>query len=489
MKNDQYRMLELNPELVVCALAIQDRKMADIVGRGVRPSHFGSPQIRGLFQYLMDVYSDPASKKAIPTLEQVRRRFPWYQMIPISQGVTAELMALEVMSLSLQREAGIAVAQITSESLVTVDAVNIAITQLRDLAGGHQETSAVTLAQSAGLAREWYEAGKDGKITGVPYPYKDLNTETRGMHPGEFILLYGRPKSGKTFSLLEILAHVHALNPESRILFVSFEIVKERIVNRLACMLEKLDYGRFNRGELSEGEQERLYQWTEHLQQPGTGAEQIWLDGPAIHDYTRKKGYTLLDIEQRAILINADIVFIDGLLHAKDLRTKQKSREWSVVSNISSDTKAMAIGLHCPVVCTHQANRESEFLPAGEETQRDIAYSDALAQDADVALRVIQTTLNEQPIRVFQIPGAREFKLLGFKTHADYCTRLDYIDAIQNKDELKRLLSREAREPRTERDRTARQLKSRKRGPSAPIIHSSEPSGMTWPSTEEEEGG
>lgn len=466
-----------NPEFLLLGLIIEKRKMAEVLRSGVRPAHFGSPQLGKLFKYLYDTYNDPAKKGTIPTEQQVRRRFPWYQPPLLDIGVTAQGTASEVIGLSLQREALLAITEIQTNELITVDAVNEAVAKLRDLASAHQEIAAMALSESAHLAAEWYEAGRNRKITGRPYPYPDLNVETRGMHAGDFILLYGRPKSGKTFSLLEIMIHVLQNDPEARILFVSFEVVAQRIINRLACLLEKLDYGRFNRGELDAQEHLRLERWTAELSASNSIGERLWLDGPAIHKQTRKKTYNLIDVEQRALLLGANVVFIDGLLHASDVRTKQRSREWNVVSNISSDTKAMAISLNCPVVCTHQANRESEFIPATEDTQRDIAYSDALAQDADVALRIVSTTQNQKPIRLFQIPGAREFKMLGFTAHANYCAEMGFIGVVPNKRALRELLSKEAKDPPSAAARTAAKLRSTRRKAPEVIIRNFAPLG------------
>jgi hypothetical protein len=98
--------------------------------------------------------------------------------------------------------------------------------------------------------------------------------------------------------------------------------------------------------------------------------------------------------------------------------------------NISRDLRQMVLSTGVPVIATMQANRKA----AGHNDANldEIAYSDALAQDATMAARVINDKVS--PTISVVIGGSREFKLHGFRINAVPARDFSYHSELTEKD-------------------------------------------------------
>jgi len=428
-----------NPETLALAFILQTRSLGEFLKAGLRPDHFGPPH-REAVEFLIQSMKETGG---LPTLTQFIRRFPWFQPEPIPEGITTLSVTKEVIEFSLQREVSSRVFGLQAKQFVTSDQLRDVIRDLKDLLAKHETFDLAPADENTQIVRDWYREGEIKQITGIPYPWKELNIETRGIQKHDFILIFGRPKNGKTWVLMSLLAYLLPRMPnDSRILFVSYEMDLQRLMNRLACIIAQVDYGKFNKAQLSQEEYKKYELGLAIIEEAKRKyGRRIFFAGPAIRSSGRK-GFSMLDIEQAAETIEPIAIFIDGLLHAKDSRTGKRSRDWSVVSNISSDTKALALARHCPIICTHQANRESEMVPM-IETQRDIAYADALAQDADLSIRVTKCRTAEGQRRLLLQPeGAREFELLGFTIGGSFCEDMEIKEVMSEPSAIRALLSR-----------------------------------------------
>jgi energy-coupling factor transporter ATP-binding protein EcfA2 len=425
-------------------MVLERRCLDELLSGGLRAEHLGMPGVQQAFKYLVEHRAEYSS---LPTLSEFVRQNPGVIPEPAPPDVSPAAVAAELIGLSLQRQVAVQLAALQSKTLTTPQAVQEAITQMRTLLYDHQPNTTVTAGGMSAEPLAWYERGKDATITGLPYPWPVLNTETRGIQPTDFIVLYGRPKSGKTFELLHVLNHI-SQQREGRVLFVSFEMSRNQLMNRLACIRAKVDYGRFNKGLLSPTEYQTLGDALADIRYSEKLGREIVFAGPAISPARRKKAYSLLDVEQAARDTGAIAVFIDGLLHAADVRTGKRSREWTVISNLSSDAKQLALSLNVPVIVTHQANREGEKdVPV--DSQRDIANADALGQDADMTLRITKIRADRSGARqlLLQPTGAREFELPGFLVSGAFCEGMtDWCERVDDYKKLKSLLRKEVDE-------------------------------------------
>jgi hypothetical protein len=80
-----------------------------------------------------------------------------------------------------------------------------------------------------------------------------------------------------------------------------------------------------------------------------------------------------------------DIVFVDGMYLMKDDRTNSRNVDWKNITNISQDLKLTAQDFDIPLVGVTQANRSADKSTGEDLTE--LAYADALGQDADAVFR------------------------------------------------------------------------------------------------------
>ena len=90
------------------------------------------------------------------------------------------------------------------------------------------------------------------------------------------------------------------------------------------------------------------------------------------------------NVEEVQALIHShqpDVVVIDGVYLLSE--NKGDSANWEKLTDVSRNLKRMADGHGIPIVGIHQANRAA----AGKRVEiENIAYSDALGQDADLVI-------------------------------------------------------------------------------------------------------
>ncbi|MDA8087605.1 MAG: replicative DNA helicase, partial [Nitrospiraceae bacterium] len=84
-------------------------------------------------------------------------------------------------------------------------------------------------------------------VTGVPSGFKDLDEYTAGFHPGDLVIVGGRPSAGKTAFGLNIVQHVGVQQKEPVAIF-SLEMSLSQITMRMLCAEAMVDASSVRRG-------------------------------------------------------------------------------------------------------------------------------------------------------------------------------------------------------------------------------------------------
>jgi len=440
-----------HPEVLAIQMILERRCLGEMLKAGLREEHFSMLNAKEAFSFLIDYSKEAGQEGSVPSTHWFQKKHIWYSPGVIPDAMTPVSLTKEIIDLSLQREAAGVAAELSIKPYKSLEDLELAIGKMRTVLDGHKQQVSVTAGESVDLVRQWYKEGKEKGITGLPYPWDALNTKTRGMHPGDYVILYGRPKQGKTSVCIEILAHVLTkLQPNQHVLFVSYEMTRTRLMNRLACKMAKLRYDHFNEGKLTEAEEQMLELALADLETQQLKYNRgIHFMGPAIETTRsrskRTKGCSVLDIEQKVEEVNPVLVIADGILHASDTRTKKRARGWDVMSNISSDIKLMALTYKVPTIVVHQANREGE-KEVNIDSQRDIGYSDAWGQDTDLSLKITRIRpkrgTTDPPQTLIQTKGTREFQMLGFTITGKFFDDTTFVEEIVDEKKLIELLRR-----------------------------------------------
>ena len=89
-------------------------------------------------------------------------------------------------------------------------------------------------------------------ITGVPTGFDDLDRKTRGLQPGDLVIVAARPSMGKTSLVLNICQHVAT---QGRVAgFFSLEMSKEQLFMRMLASEARIDTYRLMSGQIGQRE-------------------------------------------------------------------------------------------------------------------------------------------------------------------------------------------------------------------------------------------
>jgi replicative DNA helicase len=217
---------------------------------------------------------------------------------------------------------------------------------------------------------------RDGSSSGIPSGFHQLDDLTSGLHPGELVIIAGRPSMGKTTFALNMAYNVavHAHRPTA---IFSLEMSKQQIVKNVLCahaMVEaqKLRGGRF----LDDAEFARL-----------TEAAGPLYEAPLYVDDTPALSTTALRAKARRLKQKhgLELIVIDYLQLMEAIgTTKNVDSRQQEISYISRSLKGLARELGVPVIALSQLNRSADSREDHRPRMSDLRESGAIEQDADV---------------------------------------------------------------------------------------------------------
>lgn len=252
------------------------------------------------------------------------------------------------------------------------EAVTVIETAIQPVVGV-QATEPVSMAASLKEAATRIEKRHEsrGEIQGIPYGIAELDAATSGMHPGELIVIAGRPSMGKTALALNVLGNVGATG-RAGMLF-SLEMSRGDNVDRMASS-RGIKYQNIRSGQLSELEWMKLTKCF--------GEMHNWKlmidDTPAI---------SLREIRAKARRQKRDgldLIVID-YLQLMSVTDPRASRVQGI-GEISRGLKHLARELGVPVIALSQLSREVDKRMDKRPVMSDLRDSGEIEQDADVII-------------------------------------------------------------------------------------------------------
>jgi replicative DNA helicase len=210
-------------------------------------------------------------------------------------------------------------------------------------------------------------------ITGVPTGFKDLDSKTAGLQPGDLIIVAARPGMGKTAFSLNIASH--AAFAGHGVAIFSLEMAREQLALRLLCSEARVDNSKVRTGYLSDRDFPKLATAAGKLHDA-----LIYIDDtPAI---------SVLELRAKARRMARDrdkklsLIIVDYLQLMRGSGAAQNREQ--EISEISRSLKALAKELNVPVLAISQLNRRVEDRNDKTPQLSDLRESGAIEQDADV---------------------------------------------------------------------------------------------------------
>ena len=195
--------------------------------------------------------------------------------------------------------------------------------------------------------KELYTEKNTIGMIGMPTPSGRINTETRGLRPGELIVIAGRPGMGKTAFALALVRV--SCESGANVAYFSMEMRSTELAKRMIRAYTDYESGA---GKISN--------WKIHLFDKGNDI-----------DYIRSNVRLLQDCQ----LVVVDYL---GLMRVNPMVKRAEA-----IGEICHALKAFAMQMNIPVVLLAQLNRDSEGRNSTIHRLSDLRESGDIEQDAD----------------------------------------------------------------------------------------------------------
>jgi replicative DNA helicase len=222
------------------------------------------------------------------------------------------------------------------------------------------------------------------EIMGVPTGFYDLDKLLGGLQPSDFLIIAGRPGTGKTAFMLSAAKNA-AQSHQKHVAVFSLEMSNEQLVQRLIAQETGIDTQRLRTGKLEEHEWPIFIEAVEKLRET-----HIFLDDtPGLTPLQLRTKSRRLHLEY-----NLDLIIVDYIqLMSSGTRSENRVQE---VSFISRNLKILARELNVPVLAAAQLSRAIEQRSDKEPQLSDLRESGSLEQDADVVMFIHRPELYEK---------------------------------------------------------------------------------------------
>jgi len=210
---------------------------------------------------------------------------------------------------------------------------------------------------------------KAGLKTGFDY-YDKMTT---GFYGSEYIVVAGRPGTGKTSWVMDVMSHV-CVTQQMPVLFFSLEMTPNQLGHRWYCQRGGVDFQRLRTGYMEDQDMPKVT----------TAAVEI-KDAPIFVD--GKSGIDVLEMRSKARRYkrrhNIGLIVIDYVQLVKPPAGRYYQNREQQVAVISQELLAMCKELDVPVIVLAQLNRDIEKAERARPPQlSDLKESGQIEQDA-----------------------------------------------------------------------------------------------------------
>lgn len=244
-----------------------------------------------------------------------------------------------------------------------------------ELADSNKNLIGIDVALTRTIERMEEQYGKDDPID-FPYGFDHLDEMTQGAHPGDLIIVAGRPSMGKTAFALCVAESFLASGKAG--LIVSMEMSAEQLAGRMVTSVGRIDAQRYRSGKLNDDDWGRI-----------THALGKLHDYPLMIDESPAGSPSSIRRSARRMLAThgkLDFIVVDYLQMMSPDRQNGQNKRGDEISEISRQMKMIAKELGIPVIVLSQLNRNLEQRSNKRPVMSDLRESGAIEQDADLIL-------------------------------------------------------------------------------------------------------
>lgn len=213
----------------------------------------------------------------------------------------------------------------------------------------------------------------DGETMGVNTGFPSINRMTDGFHPGELIIMAGRPGMGKTTMASSLSVDMGYRHP---VLFFTLEMDGENVMKKILSKESGVDYQNVRTAKMGTEEWSRVIDATGKMKDL-----RLIIDDNPVHTITTIRASIM---RAKGQFPDLSCVFIDQLNFIKpEGESQTKDQE---IGKITRGLKMLAREMKIPIVLLSQLNRSVESTPGKIPMLSHLRDSGNIEQDADLVI-------------------------------------------------------------------------------------------------------
>ena len=260
------------------------------------------------------------------------------------------------------------------DARMAIDEAQRLLSEVSDAVSTRSEPVSVGTVLSSVVEDIEARCNSGSSIAGLSTGFVDLDRKLSGLHPGDLVILAGRPAMGKTCLALNIAGHV-SVELGRPVLVFSLEMTYRQLATRALSSAGNVSMTRLRNGRLLDTDWDGITNGLGKLH-----AAPLFID--------ESSSLTVSDMTTRARRVlrrqGLALIVIDYL----QLMRGEGNNRNEELGDITRRLKLMAKALHVPVVVLSQLSRKVEERPNKRPLMSDLRESGAIEQDADVILMV-----------------------------------------------------------------------------------------------------
>jgi replicative DNA helicase len=413
---------------------VRTANLRDVLDWGIRSEDFGITQARAMFDVICGLYLNPNTSGTIPAAATLQDSLPEFAVCD-NPSETTDFLCQQVRTGYIERELKAACEKAVEEAGGDVgQAVADLAMRARTLTElGTTRNCDIGMVPAMDKLLTTYEQQELGLLRAkFLWPWEVLNRATSGVSDEDYIIFYGRPKQKKSWTLAYMAACT--LEQDMKVLVYTKEMRPENLHRRIVACGLRLDYTDLRFGTLPPDQKKLLKEYRDHFDDPSTRGRLVMLDGAEVQAGCDTVGWLQAKVEKH----EPDALFVDGL-HLLSDGSRREVPDHQRVRNISRELRQLGLRKKIPIIGTIHANRKAAAHSEGNLDE--IAYSDAVAQDATVAIRTIAERHQETMAMI--MAGSREFKLHGFRIHSVLAQDFTQKEVMEE-DDVRQVAERDA---------------------------------------------
>lgn len=392
---------------------------------GLRDEDFLTDEGRAIYQHMLMMIRDPRFNGSTPGVHVMATLYPNFDMCDDpNMSLEAYCVLVRENKLSVEIQGAFREALASSDNAVDRTTKLMDRLQRNVLSIAYGQRDDVDFSDALMRIMADYDLRASGIDLSVgKWPWDPFNETSGGLQNDDYIVLYGRPKSKKSWVLAAFIASLYL--QDKTVLIYTKEMTADNILMRVAACIAGLPYQDFRTGRLSREERQKLALLQEVVLDMQSTQRMICLNGK-----DSSGNDTIEWLEAKAKKYKPDVIFIDGIYLMNDSKGSKNQKDNFRVQNISRAARQMVLSLGVPLVATLQATRSASAHKSANLDE--IAFSDAIGQDVTCAIRVINE--DDTDTITLVVGGSREYKFSGCRIHGRCATDFTWIENLSQKE-------------------------------------------------------